>query len=185
MLSLVTAQEASLSERILSIHALDGKLCEWWRRLRPDFKLTASNIAAVPTDALPRILFINIVYHQSLCALHASIVPLFCCCPGDDSWSSARQLSAQVAFEHSCTTSTLINAVLSQFSRLSAMPPFVAYAAYCGCAIQIPFMWCLDQTVKERAQANVRANVKIIHTLANYWRFAALLVSSPLFEKKA
>ena len=118
----------------------------------------------------------NIVYHQSLCALHASIVPLFSWGAGDG-WLSARQLSAQVAFEHACAASELIHAVLSTFDRLAAMPSFIAYAAYSGCAIQIPFMWSSNTAVKDRARANVRANVKMLHILGAYWKFAALLVS--------
>lgn len=146
--------------------------------MQPDFKLTSSNIAAVPQEALPKLVLINIVYHQSLCALHASIVPLFCLSPGDGSWSSARQLSAQVAFEHACAASALINVVHSTISQLSSMPSFVAYAAYSGCAIQIPFMWCSNETVRERAHANVKSNIRMIHTMAAYWKFAALLVSN-------
>lgn len=184
MVSLIKTSESSLSGRITGIHALDEKLSDWWRKLRPDFKLTSSNVAAVPLDALPKILLINIVYHQSLCALHASIVPLFSWGAGDASWSSARQMSAQVAYEHACAASELIKAVLSIFARLSAIPSFVAYAAYCGCAIQIPFMWCTNQMVKERAHANVRANVRVILTVATYWRFAALLVSNQYLEHK-
>lgn len=183
MLALIKAREVSLAERIASIHELDEKLSQWWRNLRPDFKLTSSTITAMPPKSLPRIMLINIVYHQALCALHASIVPLFCWAPGNDSWSSARQLSAQVAFEHAGAASTLMDVVLSSFSKLSAMPGFVAYAAYCGCAIQIPFMWCIDPAVKERAKANVRANVKMIHTMANYWKFSALLVNNLLTLK--
>lgn len=155
---------------------IDEKLSTWWRELPPDFRLTPSKIATLPPDVLPRILLMNIVYHQSLCALHASIVPLFSWAAGDG-WLSARQLSAQVAFEHACAASELIRAVLSTFDRLTAMPSFIAYAAYSGCAIQVPFMWSSNPAVRERAHANVLVNVKMLHTLRAYWRFAALLVS--------
>jgi hypothetical protein len=166
--------------RISGIHTLDENISQWWRNLPPDLKLTPSNIAAVPHEAFPNILLINIAYHQSLCGLHGSIVPLYCWGASDDSWTSARQLSAQVAFEHAKLVSALINAVFSTSVSLSSIPGFVAYAAYCGCAIQIPFMWCSDPTVKERAHANVKANVRLIHSLATYWKFAALLVTSSL-----
>lgn len=176
MVSLIKSPECSISGRITAIHALDEKVSNWWSTLRSDFKLTSSSITAVPQDTLPKILLINIVYHQALCALHASIVPLFCWGVGDESWSSARQLSAQVAYEHSCAASALVDAVLSKFTRLSAIPGFVAYAAYCACAILIPFMWCSNPIVKDQAHENVKANVKMIHMMANYWKFAALLV---------
>jgi hypothetical protein len=150
-----------------------------WNELPPDLKLTAPKIAAVLPDALPIILLLNVVYHQSLCALHASIVPLFSWGSGDESWSLARQSSAQVAFEQASATSELIDAVLSTYTRLSAIPSFVAYAAYSGCAIQIPFLWCSNPGVKDRVHANITANVKMIQTLAAYWKFAALLVFKP------
>ncbi|EXJ69937.1 uncharacterized protein A1O5_07010 [Cladophialophora psammophila CBS 110553] len=86
-------------------------------------------------------------------------------------------MSAQVAYDHACAASALVDAVLSTFARLSAIPSFVAYAAYCGAAIQIPFMWSTEPAVKQRAYENVRANVKMIYTLAKYWKFAALLES--------
>ncbi len=127
----------------------------------------------------------NIVYHQSLCALHASIVPLFCWSAGDDSWSSARQLSAQVAFEHACAASALLITVNSTYKRLSAMPSFIAFAAYSGCAVQIPFMWCSNLAVRERAHSNVMANIKMIDTMAAYWKFAALMVRTPYAAAKA
>ncbi|KAH7011168.1 hypothetical protein EDB80DRAFT_711345 [Ilyonectria destructans] len=167
--------ESSFNVKLTDIHALDERISDWWRNVRPALKLNPSNIAAVPHDALPKILLANLVYHQSLCALHASIVPLFCWGPGDDSWATARQLSAQLAFDHACRVSELIAGVFSTYPRLSAMPNFVAYAAYCGCAIQIPFMWCLNLKIRERAHANVKANVRMIHTMAHYWKFAALL----------
>ncbi|OBT75851.1 hypothetical protein VF21_04434 [Pseudogymnoascus sp. 05NY08] len=56
-----------------------------------------------------------------------------------------------------------------------AIPSFIAYAAYCGCAIQIPFLWCSEPSVREKAHANVRTNIRMIHLSAKYWKFSALL----------
>lgn len=175
---LIKSPESNIRERMMGIYAVDDDISRWWSELRLDFKLTAtaSNISKVPKDQLPNILLINLVYHQSLCALHASVIPLFSWSTGDNSWSSARQSSAQVTYEHACTASALIDTVLSTYTRLSAMHTFVAYAAYSGCAIQIPFMWCLNSEVRERAIANVRANTKMIRAIGQYWKFAALLV---------
>lgn len=168
------------------IYALDDDLSTWWRGLRSNWKLSPSTIPSIPANRLTNILLINLIYHQSLCALHASVVPLFSWSTGDNSWSSARQASAQVAFEHACSASELIHATLS--TGISVLHTFIAYAAYSGCAIQIPFMWCLNPTVKERAIANVRANTKMIHTMAPYWKFAALLVTTTslsIYNQKA
>ncbi|KPM45635.1 hypothetical protein AK830_g918 [Neonectria ditissima] len=174
VVSLVKSRESGFSTRLTSIYALEESVSNWWETVHSDFKLTPSDISALPLDALPKIFLVNLVFHQSLCVLHASIVPLFSWGSGGHS-STARQLSAQVAFEHACTVSELMKTVLSTYPRLSAMPSFVAYVAYSGCAIQMPFMWCLNSEVKERAHANVRANVKMIHTMASYWKFAELL----------
>lgn len=136
----------------------------------------------MPQKILPKLLLIHIIYHQCLCALHSSIVPLFGwsagdnSCAGDNSWASARQLSAQVAFENACAASALFDSMLSTFPMPGAIPSFAAYAAYCGCAIQVPFMWCSNSTVRERARANFRANARMIHTLATYWKCCSLLV---------
>lgn len=131
-----------------------------------------------PHDEIPRVMLINMVYHQALCALHASIVPLFCWGEGDETWLSARLLSAQVAYEHAGAASQLLGAVLSNYDRVRAMPSFVAYAAYCGCAIQIPFMWSPNPAVKEKAHTNVKTNMEMIRIAAEDWKFSALLVSS-------
>lgn len=140
-------------------------------------RLTPANLSGTAKNFLPNILLMNVVYHQSLCALHASIVPLFCWGEGDESWSIARQLSAQLAYEHACRTSELLEAVLSTFEdKLNAMPSFICYGAYCGCAIQIPFMWSSNRSVRERAYANVKANMKMINMMTANWKFAELLV---------
>jgi hypothetical protein len=125
---------------------------------------------------IPLLLLINLVYHQTLCVLHASIVPLFCWTEGDEGWMSTRHMSAQVAYEHACSVSALVDATLSWDIKLSAMPTFVAYAAYGGCAILIPFLWCSEPSVRRQAQANVGSNIRMIQGMAEYWKFAALLV---------
>lgn len=135
---------------------------------------------SVSQDGLPNILLLNVAYHQSMCALHASIVPLFSWSAGQISWPSARQISAQKAYEHACAVSTLIKATLAIFARVSAIPSFVAYAAYCGCAIQIPFMWAAEPSVRQRACDNVKANLRMIHILSKYWKFSSILVRIPM-----
>jgi F0F1-type ATP synthase assembly protein I len=162
---------------VTSIYALDEKVSLWWRRLPTSLKLNVDSFANVPAPELPLRLLMNLVYHQTLCVLHASIVPLFCWTAGDDGWLSTRKLSAQIAYEHACTVSTLIEAALSSNAKLSAMPTFVAYAAYGGCAILIPFTWCSNLAIRDQAQASVRTNIRMVHAMAEYWKFAALLVT--------
>lgn len=164
--------------RVAAIHALDDQISAWWTSLPSCFHLTPSNMTEIPQHILPNLLHLYIIYHQCLCALHSSIVPLFCWSIGDDSRCSARQLSAQIAFENACTASALLDSFLSTFPKPVALPSFAAYAAYCGCAIQIPFMWCSNLIVRERTRANVRANIRMIHTLAPYWKFCSLLVGN-------
>ncbi|MCJ1471554.1 hypothetical protein MMC13_000194 [Lambiella insularis] len=175
VLACIKTSDPDLSVRVATILALDQKLSDWWQKLHHNLKLTPRNISSYSKNALPKVLLLNVAYHQSLCALHASIVPIFCWGDGDESWLTARQLSAQRAYEHACAASELLRAVLSLYDRIGAMPSFISYAAYCGCAIQMPFLWSSNPAVKERAVANVRANVQMIHSIADYWKFAALL----------
>ncbi|OQU96863.1 Fungal specific transcription factor domain-containing protein isoform 3 [Cladophialophora immunda] len=175
--ALVKSPESSTSERLQAIYALDDRISKWRTELPDSLQLTVDLVTEIPDEALPNLLLLHIVHHQCLCALHASVVPLFCWSAADATWSAARQMSAQVAYDNACAASVLIDAVLSSFRRLSAIPSFVAYAAYCGAAIQIPFMWSTEPTVKQRAYEHVRANTKMIRTLAKYWKFAALLES--------
>lgn len=165
-----------MGSRISAIHELDHRISQWWERLPVCLQLTPSSVSQIELDALPKLLLLHTVYHQSLAVVHASIVPLFSWNPGDETWLPSRQISAQIAFDHACAASNLFGAVLTQFSRLSAIPSFVAYAAYCGCAIQIPFLWCSDEHVREKAQRNVQINLKIINTLSQYWKLTSLLV---------
>ncbi|KAI1346479.1 hypothetical protein F5Y01DRAFT_297708 [Xylaria sp. FL0043] len=176
VVALMKSPDASLQTRVPAILALDERLQKWWRTVQPGLKLTPQNVKSISPAIFTRVLHLNALYHQSLCALHASLVPLFCCSPGEDGWSVARQLSAQIAFEHAGTMSSLIAAVLETTSRTSAVPMFLGYAAYCGCAIQMPFMWCSNPTIRERIHVNVSANTKLLQLMSVDWKFASILV---------
>ncbi|KAI0814108.1 hypothetical protein GGR55DRAFT_634031 [Xylaria sp. FL0064] len=175
VVSLLKSPETSLQTRVPAILAFDERLQKWWRTVQPGLKLTPQNVKSIPPAIFTRVLHLNALYHQSFCALHASLVPLFCCSPGDDGWSVARQLSAQIAFEHAGTMSSLIAAVLETTSRTSAVPMFLGYTAYCGCAIQMPFMWCSNPTIRERIHVNVSANTKLLQLMSVDWKFASIL----------
>lgn len=138
-----------------AIHTLHDKVSLWWRNLPTILKVEPQSLVAVPGTTFRLVLLTNLVYHQTLCVLHASIVPLFCWTAGDDAWSSTIQSSAQIAYEHASTVSALIRAALASGAKISTMSTFVAYAAYGGCAILIPFMWCSNLGIRYHAEANV------------------------------
>ncbi|KAJ3527969.1 hypothetical protein NM208_g10445 [Fusarium decemcellulare] len=179
IVALIKSPEAELtSQRISRIYALDEELSVWWRTLKAEFKLNLEHKNPNPLksdDTFPKLLLINVIYHQSLCALHASIVPLFCWTAGDDNWAKVRKLSAQTAFDHACAASVLINATLVSYKKLSTMSLFIAYAAYCGYAIQLPFLWCSNPMVREQVRTNLGANLRMIDVMTKYWRYAPLL----------
>lgn len=177
----IKSSGTNIAEKISDIQRLDEQISKWWSALPQHLKLAPSDIPTAEQFWLPKTLQLNIVYHQCLCALHASIVPLFCWAASDEVWALARRTSAQMAYENACAISMLIDATLSHYPKLTAMPAFVSYAAYCGCAIQIPFMWSQDLQVKGRAHLHVRANIRMIRIMATSWKFADLLVSNLCF----
>ena len=138
--SLVKMSSSSFDERLSAIHSLDERLHKWWRRLPDILKIHKTSHRDLDQATLPKILLLNVLYHQALCALHSSIVPLFSWSNQDSGFSTAIQLSAQIAYDHAIMVSELISFVLTNLGRLSAIPSFVSYAAYCGIAIQIPFI---------------------------------------------
>lgn len=178
VLSHVKTPDFDIRESLPVIYALDADLSRWWSQLPLELKLEPSKATALPKDQLSRILLLNLIYHQCLCALHASIVPLFSWTFAEESCFAARRASAQVAFEHACTATALMDAVLDVLPSLNPAHTFIAYTAYSGCAIQIPFLWCSNTAVRRRAAANVRTNVRVISAMALCWKFAALLVRS-------
>lgn len=155
---------------------MDTKISAWRSRLPQSLELNASTVSQLASNILPKLLLIHIVYHQCLMALHASVVPVFSCSKEDDISTSALQLSAQIAYEHASSSSALFQAVLQTVTDLSVIPSYIGYAAYCGCAILIPFLWCTEDTVRDRARANVKTNARIIHSIARYWKFMSLSV---------
>ncbi|RBR23141.1 uncharacterized protein FIESC28_04136 [Fusarium coffeatum] len=175
VVSVVRWKDTDLSTRIQQIFKTESEITTWWQRVPDNFRLDASTALTTDQNSLPIILLTNLIYHQSLCVLHSSIVPLFCWSKGDNAYSSARHLSAQIAYEHACTISSLVRAVSNSGCPFSSMPIFVAYAAYSSCAVQIPFLWCSQPGVKAQAQLNVQANMNMIQEMSSYWKLASLL----------
>jgi nitrate reductase NapAB chaperone NapD len=176
----VRSKEDNFTSRLQEIYRVENDISTWWQKVPEAFKLDI-HTSTIEQRELPKILLVNLVYHQSLCALHSSIIPLFCWSKGNGTYSSARLLSAQVAFGHSCSISNLIKYTLATNCPISAMPLFVAYAAYSGCAVQIPFLWCSEVSVKQRARANVEANISMIQQMSSYWKLASLLVRARVY----
>lgn len=176
MNTLLKSAESDIAVKIAAIYALDTRISKWRSGLPITLELTPSAVPNIAFNRLPRLLLIHAVYHQCLCALHSSIVPLFSWTAGDNSWVSARQVSAQIAFEHASQASALFEAVLKHYPMLNTIPSFVGYAAYCACAIHIPFLWCAKSAVRKMALSNVRTNIRMINMLSRYWKFTSLLV---------
>ncbi len=162
--------------RLNEIYHLDTKISKWWSSVPKSFHLTSSNISRTWHQDLPKLLLIQVLYFQGLCALHSSIVPLFSWGERQNVPERALQLSAQIAYDNACAISGIFDDAMNYAKDFNNFTSFLGYAAYCGCAIQIPFMWCSNVTVKQRAAKNVRLNLQIIRSIGQNWKFVALLV---------
>lgn len=131
------------------------------------------------------LLLLRVMYHQSVCILHSSIVPLFSYRSDTEHLLYARQVSAQLAFEHAQIISRLLKAVPRYSINPNQIPSFVSYAAYTACAVQIPFFWCLNPDVQARVRSNVLANLCVIQQMGKHWKYIGLLVRCPHREQSA
>jgi hypothetical protein len=134
---LVKQLETNWVLRLVSIQALDGRINEWWSKLHQSFQIAP---AEMPSNIIPSLLLVHIIYHSCLCALHTSIVPLFSWSISDGASPYARQLSAQSALQHANAISSLLGAAREVQLDPARMLSFIGYAAYCACAVQIPFL---------------------------------------------
>lgn len=164
--------------RITTIHQLDAEIRKWWVQLPPNLQLNPTTLPTFQRVDLTKVLLVHVIYHQCLCALHASIVPLFTWGPDLLNQALAQEFSAQLAYENACATSRLFKMMLDHSQDMSDFPSFLGYAAYCSFAVQVPFRWCLDASVRETAQNNTAINLRVIQVMGGYWKFIALLVSS-------
>lgn len=178
---LIKQRELSLASRLVEMQTLDGSIHEAWSKLNPCFHLDCARMAAVPSHDLPKLLLLHVIYHQCLCSLHSSIVPLFSWSPCEGVFTYAQQLSAQTAFEHANSVSALLHAALELDWDCRRMPSFIGYAAYSSCAIMTPFLWCSQPDVRQRAVSSLLANLKTLQILGKYWAFLGVLVCSSLF----
>ncbi|KAH8893599.1 hypothetical protein GQ53DRAFT_717156 [Thozetella sp. PMI_491] len=175
--SLVKTFEPNPQTQVTAIHQLDAEIRKWWSQVPQGLRLTPMTLATFHRVDLTKVLLINIVYQQCLCALHSSIVPLFSWGPEEPTQTLAQQLSAQLAYDSACSTSHLLKMMLDYYPDVSDFPSFIGYAAYCSYAVQIPFKWCLNSSVRETAEANTRVNLEVIQNMSQYWKFIALLAN--------
>lgn len=179
VVSSIREPEMDILSLLTAIQIIDARIQTYWSNLPDELRLNDRNPPSkVDMDAFQGILLLNIVYHQCLCALHSSIVPLFSCSKGDLDGAYARQLSAQVALDHASDISSLLRATLEISWDFNKMPSFLGYAAYCACAIQMPFLWCARPEVKQQAHMNVVTNLNVILIIGKIWKFVQLLVFS-------
>lgn len=173
MYLLVKKSETDWTQRLASIQALDGRIHEWWSKLHQSFQIS---LAEISSNVLPNLLPIHITYHSCLCVLHSSIVPLFSCSTIEGASPYAQQLSAQSALHHANAISSLLGGSQEVQFDPAKMSSFIGYTAYCACAVQIPFLWCIKPEVKQRAHANLLINLGIIQGISKHWKFIELLV---------
>ncbi|OJJ32253.1 hypothetical protein ASPWEDRAFT_175548 [Aspergillus wentii DTO 134E9] len=165
----------TLPSRLAEMQTLDGRIHEAWSKLDPCFHLECARMAAVPSHELPTLLLLHVIYHQCLCSLHSSIVPLFSWSPCEGVFPYAQQLSAQTAFEHANSVSALLHAASELDWDCRRMPSFIGYAAYSACATLTPFLWCSQPHVRQRAISSVLASLKILQILGKDWAFLGVL----------
>lgn len=173
----IRSHKDTIRENVATVYKLDEELRDWWQSLQFSWKLSAATLDPDAIHDFSRVLLINVAYHQCLFSLHAAVLPLFSTDTGTINWNTARQLSAQIAFEHASATSSLITTVLSTPIKVSTIPHFVAWSGYSACAILIAFLQASEDQFRAKASAMVRANGRLISELGKFWRFARLLVS--------
>jgi hypothetical protein len=133
-----------LEQKVWDIQKLDTKISTWWRGIHRSFVIDGDDGGDDHTNRstlqFQRRMLLSIGYHQSLCVLHASIVPLFSLSPITGEHSYAQIVSAQTALDHARQISNIFRKALA----LEVLPylGFVGYAAYCSCAIQLPIALC-------------------------------------------
>ena len=170
------------TEKPLDVRGIANTISAWWQRVPSACKLTRSNISSAVLEHVSKLVLINTLYHQSLCILYSSVVPLFSFTANNGEASATWNESAQIAFDHTCAISDLGKAILDMKYPVARLPSIFSYAAYSGSAILIPFMWCSKASVRAKVLEHATTNINIIQELAKHSKFAALMVSSDLSQ---
>lgn len=163
-----------------AIQILDSDLRTWYSELPSVFKLASDGTSTCNADIRPQVLLLHVTYHQCLCALHCSIVPLFSLSRASSEsghYVHSQRLSAQIAFENASEISSIIKASLTQEpSDAYRWPGFTGFALYCSCAIQLPYLWCSDAELSRTIRGNIRDNLSAMAVIGQNWRYVAGLV---------
>lgn len=176
---LIQKKPRNMQSYLVAVQELDLAVSKWHGGLPASFQTLNQNL---PDDLAvsPTLYLLHFFYHQCMCSLHASVVPLFCWGGfTNDANPLAQQLSAQTAFEHSRSISSLASSILAGAFPASRGNSFLGYACYCACAVIIPFLRCTNVAVRARAHQDVLANLTLIQELGTYWKFTKLLVTTP------
>jgi hypothetical protein len=134
------------------------------------------------------VLILHVIYHQSMCALHASVVPLISLGTARhfNPYAHAQRLSAQVAYENACHVSSLVSKAVSRCPEDAyKWSGFVGYALYCSCACQLPFLWSVESSISAFASKNIKANLETMAKIGQNWRYVLNLVSYGSASKPA
>lgn len=166
--------------KLLSIQKLDRKLRSWKVDLPDAFEIGGAHpFSSIHSEC---VLSLHIIYHQAMCTLHSSIIPLFSLNPiAADLRGYFQSSSAQTALFHGRQISDiLLKSKLCGPSQVPISVAFIGYAAYCSSAIQLPFLWCLKTCVRKSAQINIKVNLETMRYAGKHWKLVAALVSFEL-----
>lgn len=168
-----------MDEKLPLIQKLSSELKEWKKGLPKcvDCSYASSGETVKQAQALT----VHLIYHQTMCTLHSSIIPLFSFQPQEDGYGLFKSVSAQTALYHARQISTMF--IQSSNWIGSFATGFMGYAAYCSTAVQIPFLWCQKESVRENARTNIIANLDALKAIGRHWKLIALLVGRPVPSK--
>uniref|UniRef100_A0A8H7N2M0 Zn(2)-C6 fungal-type domain-containing protein n=1 Tax=Bionectria ochroleuca TaxID=29856 RepID=A0A8H7N2M0_BIOOC len=165
--------ELDINIKLINIQKLDSELKVWKRLVHPDFGFGSSVLPAASITFSQRV-FIGILYHMIGCAIHSSIVPLLSLGVPIEEHGYSQAISAQTALMHARSISSLLE---TNHPAISQAPAFVGYAAYCSSAIQIPFLWCRKEGVRQRTLDDIRKNMTVMQAISKRWRLVSRLTS--------
>ncbi|OAQ71000.1 transcription factor [Pochonia chlamydosporia 170] len=167
----IQSTELEFGERLATIQAMDTELRKWRNSLPEVFTFTETKARNCDPSALSQVLLINVLFHQSLCVLHASIIPLFTFCRVSPGHGDAQTRSAQTAFDHAKHISSLLQKCATSHNKDQS--GFIGYSAYCSSAIQLPFLWCQATDVAARVTTNIKTNSLVMSRVGKRWKLVA------------
>jgi hypothetical protein len=167
--------------RLSALSSMDAELRQWRAYLPHHFSAALLDDANLNDHRLRvSALILHVIYHQSMCALHASVVPLISLGAARHfiPYTHAQRLSAQVAYENACEVSSLVSKAVSRHpDDAYQWSGFVGYALYCSCACQLPFLWSVESSTSGSASRNIKANLETMAKIGLNWRYVLNLVS--------